>query len=122
MNTNPKDRLGKFGEDLACRYLLQSGYKILARNFRCRLGEIDIIAQKDDVLSFIEVKTRMSQKYGSPAEAVTVSKQKRIYRCAEYYMQVKGIIHCIPVLSFDVIEILKEDDRIKAFNHYPHCF
>lgn len=94
----------------------------MARNFRCRLGEIDIIAQKDGILSFIEVKTRISQKYGRPSEAVTVSKQKRIYRCAEFYMQVKGIIHCMPVLSFDVIEILKAGDGIKAFNHYPHCF
>lgn len=122
MSTNPKDELGKFGEDTACRYLIKNGYKILIRNFRCRLGEIDIIAQKEGVLCFIEVKTRISQKYGKPAEAVTINKQKRIYRCAEYYMQVKGIIQCMPVLSFDVIEILKEGDVITEFNHYPHCF
>lgn len=117
-----KSELGKFGEDFACRYLQQQGYRIAYRNYRTRFGEIDIVAEKDEVLSFIEVKTRASYRYGLPAEAVTRKKQKKIYRCAESYMQFKGIISLMPVLSFDVIEIIREGTAVKEFRHYPHCF
>ena len=117
-----KDELGRFGEELACRYLQQHGYRIRNRNFRCRCGEIDIIAEHGAVLCFVEVKTRTSGRFGRPAEAVTEAKRRKIYRCAEYYMQVQGIIQNMPVLSFDVIEILKEGTVVKEFHHYPHCF
>ena len=119
---NHRSELGKFGEDFACRYLQQQDYEILFRNFRCRMGEIDIIAVKNDVLSFIEVKTRQSKMYGRPCEAVNLSKQKKIHRCAELYMQSKGIILTMPVLSFDVIEIIMEGTAVKEFHHFPHCF
>ncbi|MBQ7317541.1 MAG: YraN family protein [Phascolarctobacterium sp.] len=121
---NHRIELGKFGEDFACSYLQKQGYKILYRNFRCRLGEIDIIAVKNDVLSFIEVKTRRQSNstYGMPREAVNQAKQKKIYRCAELYMQSKGIILTMPVLSFDVIEIITEGTAVKDMHHYPHCF
>ena len=119
---NHRSELGKFGEDFACEYLKRQGYKIQFRNFRCRIGEIDIIAVKDNVLCFIEVKTRNTTTYGLPREAVSLTKQRKIYRCAELYMQSKGIILNMPVLSFDVIEIIKEGTAVKEFHHYPHCF
>ena len=119
---NHRVEVGKFGEDFACNYLLQQGYTIQYRNFRCRIGEIDIIAVKNNVLSFIEVKTRCSHKYGRPLLSVNLAKQKKIYRCAELYMQVKGIILNMPVLSFDVFEIIMEGTAVKEFHHYPHCF
>lgn len=122
MNMNRRIELGKFGEDFACEYLKRQGYRIEFRNFRCRMGEIDIIAVKDNVLSFIEVKTRNTTTYGLPREAVSLTKQKKIYRCAELYMQSKGIILNMPVLSFDVIEIIMEGTAVKMFHHYPHCF
>jgi len=122
MNMNRRIELGKFGEDFACTYLQRQGYRIEFRNFRCKIGEIDIIAVKDNVLSFIEVKTRRSTTYGRPLLAVNLAKQKKIYRCAELYMQSKGIIQNMPVLSFDVIEIIMEGTAVKMFHHYPHCF
>lgn len=123
MNTRSRIDLGKYGEDLACRYLQGHGYSILARNFRChRFGEIDIIACKQSVYSFIEVKTRVSTRFGRPAEAVTLAKQRKIYRCAEYYLQCAGLMSCIPVLSFDVVEIILEGTVVKELRHYPHCF
>lgn len=123
MSTTLTDNLGKFGENLACYYLRKQGYKILARNFRChRYGEIDIIAAKNEVLAFIEVKTRSSALYGQPMEAVTAVKQNKIYKCAQYFMQLKGIIYCTPVLSFDVIEIFAKGTMVKALRHYPNCF
>lgn len=121
-NTDPRALLGQSGEELAVRYLLLNGYLILQRNFRCRLGEIDIIASKVDVLTFIEVKTRFSLRTGNPAEAVTFSKQQKIRRVAQYYMLIEGLLDNIPILSFDVIEIVINNERIVHFKHYEHCF
>ena len=116
-------KLGLYGEDLACKYLQAKGYVILERNFRCRrFGEIDIVASKAGVLSFIEVKTRRSSRYGKPAEAVTLAKQRKIYRVAQYYLQCAGLISRIPMLSFDVIEIIIEGSAVMRLFHYPHCF
>lgn len=123
MNTRSRIKLGEYGENAACAYLQRQGYRILARNFRYRrYGEIDIVASKAGVLSFIEVKTRYSQRYGAPAEAVTLTKQRKIYRCAEYYLQCAGLMDCIPVLSFDVVEIIIEGTAAVQLRHYPHCF
>ena len=114
--------LGQYGEDLACKYLQAQGYQILARGFRFRrYGEIDIVANKDGVLSFIEVKTRSSQRYGKPAESVTLAKQRKIYRVAQYYLQCAGLMSRIPMLSFDVVEVIIEGAGVRLF-HYPHCF
>ena len=115
--------LGRYGEDLACKYLQAKGYKILKRNFRCRrFGEIDIVASKAEVLSFIEVKTRASLRSGMPAEAVTLAKQRKIYRVAQYYLQCEGLTSRIPMLSFDVVEIIVEGAAGVRLFHYPHCF
>lgn len=123
MNTQCRIDLGKRGENLACVYLKSKGYVILTKNFRCRrYGEIDIIAVKDGVLSFIEVKTRASERYGPPREAVTAAKQRKIYRCAEYYLQCSHLIEHMPVLSFDVIEIIIKGSVVQRLQHFPHCF
>lgn len=123
MNTRSRINLGKYGEDLACHYLQGQGYEILARNFRChRFGEIDIIARKRSVISFIEVKTRSSTRFGRPIEAVTVMKQRKIHRCAEYYLQCAGLINHMPMLSFDVVEIILQGSAVLQLQHHPHCF
>ena len=74
---------GKLGEDAACKYLKKQNYQILERNYRKRYGEIDIIAQKSNKLIFAEVKTRSGERYGTPSEAVTFSKQQKIIKTAE---------------------------------------
>ena len=76
---------GKLGEDLAALFLKKYGYKIIERNFRIRGGEIDIIAVDDDTLVYVEVKTRTSQIFGSPEEAVTPRKIKFLIRAAKFY-------------------------------------
>lgn len=119
---NRRSELGKFGEDRACEYLIKVGYCILARNYRTRLGEIDIIAVKDQVISFVEVKTRQSCVYGRPVEAVTRAKQRKIHLCAEAYLQDCHLLESMPRLSFDVIEIIKGARGIQHFYHYQHCF
>lgn len=78
---------GNKGEDIAVASLEKDGYTIVTRNYRKRYGEIDIIAQKNNVLYFAEVKTRKSSEYGNPLESVTPVKQRKIYQVAETYLQ-----------------------------------
>jgi len=95
---------GKTGEDLASKYLQAQGYKILQRNFKCKIGEIDIVAIEKDTLVFVEVKTRLSKEYGLPEEAVTPWKIKVISRVGEYF---KMLNPKLPVqLRIDVVSIL----------------
>ena len=79
--------LGKRGEDVAAAFLKKKGYKILFRNYKCSFGEIDIIADHKKILSFIEVKTRSTKKYGLPQEAITPEKQDKISRVALEFVQ-----------------------------------
>lgn len=77
--------LGNLGENLALKYLKNNGYQIITRNFSSKFGEIDIIAKEDSTLVFIEVKTRFSQAFGLPEEAITPWKVKKIIKAGEYY-------------------------------------
>lgn len=81
-----KKELGRFGEEIASRYMEKEGYEILERNFRCRIGEVDIIAQKDNEIAFIEVKARTSDEFGLPREAVDTKKQNVIRKVAAVYL------------------------------------
>jgi len=95
--------LGRAGEEVALQYLHQQGYRILERNFRCRLGEIDLIARDGRTLAFIEVKTRRSQAFGPPALAVTKAKQRRLVRVSQVYLSQKGGAQAL--CRFDVVTI-----------------
>ncbi|MFT4028667.1 MAG: YraN family protein [Protaetiibacter sp.] len=77
-----KDELGRRGERLAERYLLARGYRLVERNWRCRHGEIDLVARDGDTLVFVEVKTRTSTAFGHPFEAITPAKLARLRRLA----------------------------------------
>ena len=79
--------IGALGEKIAADYLTGLGYTIRERNFRLREGEIDIIAEKDDFLVFIEVRTRTSNSYGTPEESVTAQKKERLIALAEAYIE-----------------------------------
>lgn len=99
--------LGQLGEKAAARYLQGCGFSIWARNFRCRTGEIDIIASRSGQLSFIEVKTRRDCSFDRPGEAVTEAKKQRIRRCAEYYLkQLEETGYRPTGISFDVVEVI----------------
>jgi putative endonuclease len=79
--------LGRVGEDLAAQWYTAHGYEVVARNFRCPEGEADLILRRQSVLVVCEVKTRSSDRYGSPAEAVTVVRQRRLRQTAIRYLQ-----------------------------------
>lgn len=78
---------GNLGESLACKYLEKQGYKILVRNFLIRGGEIDIIAQEEEFLVFVEVKTRYSHDFGLPIDSITPQKIRFILKAAQFYIQ-----------------------------------
>ena len=78
--------LGRLGEDLAAQHLRKAGYQILERNVRSRYGEIDLVAEDEQDLVFVEVKTRRGTAFGRPEEAVTPSKQRKLMEIATYYL------------------------------------
>lgn len=104
-----KREIGTQKERLAAEYLRSQGMQILEQNFRCRMGEIDVIAIDGDALVFAEVKYRRNDRYGSPLEAVNFRKQNTIRKVAEYYLLCRHVEH-MPV-RFDVIGIL--GDRLE---------
>lgn len=112
-------RLGKIGEDLACSYLSKHNYRVIERNFQKRYGELDIIALKDNILVFVEVKTRIGRLFGLPEEAVTARKIAEIKQTAYYY---KLLHPDLPErMRIDVIAIeLESDETLKAFRHIPN--
>jgi putative endonuclease len=81
-----KDAVGRYGEDLAADHLAECGMTVLDRNWRCRYGEIDIIARDGEVLAFVEVKTRSGSAFGMPAEAITPVKLARMGRLAAHWL------------------------------------
>jgi putative endonuclease len=100
---------GQTWERLAARRLEAEGYTILVRNFRARAGEIDFVADEKGVLCFVEVKGRSGPGFGSPAEAVTLEKQRRIFRAAEEYLSRDR--RASRPCRFDVVSILEEEGR-----------
>lgn len=83
-----RQQLGKHGESIAIKHLIRNGYRIIERNYRSDLGEIDIIAKDKDTLVFVEVKTRTSYRFGDPKYAITQKKQRKISMVALGYLKV----------------------------------
>lgn len=94
--------LGRWGEDAAAEHMKKKGYKIIGRNFSCRMGEVDIIAQKGRYIVFVEVKTRKNDAFATAAEFVTPAKQRRLVTAAELWL---GQNPTRKQPRFDVIEV-----------------
>jgi len=106
---------GKIGEDLSASYLQKQGYRILARNYKARYGEIDIVAVKDAVLVFIEVKTRSDDSFGAPEEAVTPRKLREVVQTAEYFKLAHADLP--DAMRIDVIGIQLSGPKVTYFKH-----
>lgn len=105
-----KRSIGTAYEEKAAEYLRRKGYTIVNQNFRCRMGEIDLIARQDTILVFVEVKYRKTASFGYPEEAVSFSKQRTIRKVAEYFL----VTEHLPMdteCRFDVVAILGEEIR-----------
>ena len=125
MDNFEKDKIkkirGKKGEDLACRYLKEQGYRILDRNVRYKMGEIDIVAQIDDTICFVEVKARTRIDYGMPRDAVDARKQWKLIRCAQLYLKLRPGYAQRFSPRMDIVEILYREDGVFA-RHTPNAF
>lgn len=110
---NDSNIMGMVGENLAAKFLTEKGFEIIERNFRNYYGEIDIIAKKDDVLSFVEVKLRKSDEYGSALEFVNKKKQEKIKKAAEIYLISKEIQNLQP--RFDIVEVYPTKRKINLY-------
>lgn len=119
ININNK-QIGRRGEEIAANYLAKNDYYILEKNFRCKIGEIDIIAfdKEEKKIVSIEVKTRRSIKYGLPREAVDKKKQKHIISATKYYLLINKLMNY--KIRFDVIEVYLIGDIYKI-NHIKNC-
>jgi putative endonuclease len=102
-------RPGASGEDLACRHLEARGYAVVARNYRCRTGEIDVVARQGEVTVFVEVKERLGASHGQGLESVTFGKRQRIVSAARQFAARAGLLES--PLRFDVISIDWQDGR-----------
>ncbi len=111
--------LGKTGEELAVKYLKSNKYKILDKNFRCAIGELDIVAKDKGVIVFVEVKTRRSAHLAEPFESVGRKKQEKIRAVAEYYLQEKDYAEC--EARFDVLSIVS-DAKENRIEHIKDAF
>lgn len=113
--------LGQAGEEAAAHYLQQKGYRILKRNWRTRLGELDIIACQGDELVIVEVRTTSQKRYGFGFQSIDWRKQQKIRRLALQYIQLNG--HPYQALRFDVISVFwqRESDSYQL-EHIEHAF
>lgn len=112
-------RLGRQAERLAARALRRAGLRVLARNYRCPAGEIDIVARDGNVLVFVEVKARRDDPE-APAQALSHAKRHRLTRLARYYL---GAINRPDAPArFDVVTVVFHTDRPPQVHHYPHAF
>lgn len=114
-------RLGAEGEELAARFLTERGMRLVGQGFRCRLGEVDLIAWDGSVLVFCEVKTRRSARCGTPEEAVTRRKQQRLRLLAEAFMAARRLTGA--AVRFDVIAVrVSAEDGEPSVRHIPAAF
>lgn len=111
---------GDLGEKTVEKYLEKNGYKILARNFKCKYGEIDIIFEDKKEIVFGEIKTRNGLKYGYPAESVTSIKRKHIFNTSKYFLYINDLLN--KNIRFDVIEVYLKNNKNPIINHIKSVF
>jgi len=116
---NKRD-IGKEGEEIAAKYLIEKGFEIIERNYHYSHGEIDIVAKDKEWLVFVEVKTRLNLEFGEPEYAINPKKIKQIKKIAELYLFDKEIeeANC----RFDVVAILLDDVANPKITHYQNAF
>lgn len=110
-----KRTIGQKGEEIACKSLKKNGYRIIEKNFRCRQGEIDIIAEEKGVICFVEVKSRFSENFGLPEEAVTRWKQRRMYAAAIIYLEKNKIK--LRDVRFDIVSVDLKDEKVRVLKN-----
>ena len=112
-NLSPTQQTGQAAEAMACDYLQKQGLRLVVPNYRCRLGEIDLIMQDEEGIVFVEVRYRNSLAFGGGLYSVTASKQNKLLRTARYYLQQKKLTDTIDC-RFDVIAITSQLGKVSV--------
>jgi putative endonuclease len=116
-----RKELGRWGEKMAAQYLIRKKrFDIIEYNYRCPIGEIDLVAHHNNILVFIEVKTRRSLAFGFPAESVNKIKQRKYVQLAQYYTKENGLTYAD--CRFDVVEVFVKHNGSCQFNHICNAF
>ena len=120
MKDDKRKNLGKKGEEIALCFLKKKGYRILNKNFHCQLGELDIVAEENNQIVFVEVKTRKSLNFGLPQESLNYPKKKRLTKLALFYLTTHhlGEISC----RFDVVAILVNREGAETVHLIRNAF
>jgi putative endonuclease len=109
---------GQLGERLAERHLVRLGLVVVERNYRCRAGEIDLVAEDAGTLVFVEVRARRSDAFGTPEESITPRKARTMIECAQTYLEERAA-QCTP-WRIDLVAIRLEGSRLVRLDHYRH--
>ena len=117
MKDTKKITIGKEGEKIAAAYLKKNGYRIIEINFRCSIGEIDIVAKEKDDLVFVEVKTRKSIELGYPEQAVGIRKQKKMSQLALWYLQKRKIADTNARFDVVAVTLIPEKNEVKLIKN-----
>jgi putative endonuclease len=117
MKDTKKIITGKEGEKIAAAYLKKNGYRIIEINFRCPIGEIDIVAKEKDDLVFVEVKTRKSMELGYPEQAVGIRKQKKMSQLALWYLQKRKIADTNARFDVVAVTLIPENNEVKLIKN-----
>ena len=116
-----RKELGAKGEKLAAKFLRRKGYRIVQRNYKCKLGEIDIVAQIDGMFAFVEVRTRSTEEFGPPQYSITAAKRKQITKAALSYIREKKLAG--QSCRFDVIAVtFSPESRRPKIEHIENAF
>jgi putative endonuclease len=110
---------GNEGEDASARFLEANGYVVLARNFRCRYGELDLVAEKNGTICFVEVRMRSTSIWGDPSQTVQGAKQRRVVKSALHYLQAHALRN--RMIRFDVVSVLGRG-KDAVVEHLPNAF
>ncbi len=119
MAKTEKQIIGDLGEKKSCKYLKKQKYKIVCRNYKTKFGEIDIVAEKDNYIIFVEVKTRKEGCIVPPKMSVTKAKQQRLFKTAIIYLKEYPAKKNI---RFDVIEVIHKNKKVISINHIKNAF
>lgn len=117
---SPRARIGQSAEIAAAAELGKCGYRIIASNYRCRQGEIDLIARDGECLVFVEVRCKRSNSYGTPAESITPAKQRKILLTAQHYLSELGLDDC--ECRFDVVEVISSNGKLHVSDILKNAF
>lgn len=117
MKGSGRIRTGKRGEDIAVAYLKKAGYCIVERNYKCLFGEIDIVAKEGDTVVFVEVKSRKSEEFGNPQDAVGLEKQRKISKISLKYLVEKHLYPCNARFDIVAIKMLSDGNKVEIIQN-----